>query len=99
MIQSNLKLMPQRERQQSRAGVARPKLRRHGNTAKGRSARVRSNVDCRFIGHTSARPILESLRARGLRVSRSRLRAGDESSAGTSILGALNRGVFAAMKG
>ena len=48
---------------------------------------------------TSAMPILDNLRARGLSVSRSLLRAGDDSSEGTSTVGAWNRGVLAAMKG
>lgn len=52
MLQSNMKVMQKGEKQQSRAAVARPKLRRHGNTAKGRSARVVSNVDCRVASDT-----------------------------------------------
>ena len=44
-------------------------------------------------------PTLDSLRVRGLKVSSSLLRAGDEPSVGTSTVGVLKRGVLAAMKG
>ena len=53
----------------------------------------------RSLKRTSAMPTLDSLRVRGLKVSSSLLRAGDESSVGTSTVGALKRGVLAAMKG
>lgn len=53
----------------------------------------------RSFQRTSAMPTLDSLRVRGLKVSSSLLRAGEESSAGTSTVGALKRGVPAAMKG
>ena len=64
---------------------------RHGSTAKGRCGSYAMTL-------TSAEATLDSLRARGLNVSKSLLRAGEDSSEGTSTVGALNRGVLAAMK-
>lgn len=86
-----------------RVALTRSKQKRHGNTAKGRSlhksfGRRSEQVHSMTLRHTSAMPILDNLRARGLNVSRSLLSAGEESSVGTSTVGARKRGVLAAMK-
>ena len=52
MLPSNLRLMREGNRKQYRAEVARSKLRRHGNTAKGRSVRVVRIVGCRVASDT-----------------------------------------------
>ena len=49
MLPSNMTMVHKGDRQQYRAEVARSKLRRHGNTAKGRFARVTSSVDCGLV--------------------------------------------------
>lgn len=52
MLPSNMTMVHKGDRQQYRAEVARSKLRRHCNTAKGRFARVVSSVDCELVSDT-----------------------------------------------